>query len=289
MQCLCRSDSLCVVLLCHAVRTLLPLFTQAVFPVTLHLPALPYINMVIKTRAASHTQKESVVAGGSADLPVDRIIGAMRAELDDFKSEMRSLLREREDEVTLLKSEVSDLRAKVLKLEVKLDDTDAYERRDTIVFSGEGIPESTQGENSSTIVCNLLRDKLNLNVSNGDLSTCHRLGKRPITQKPDRRKIIVKLCRRDLKKDILSACKSNKPNFYANEDLTPVKNSILFALRKIKREFPGSVKGAGSRDGRVYAYVQCENSPPGTRDKKIHVNSYEHLSQSCLDYTGKVF
>ena len=242
MQCLCRSDSLCVVLLCHAVRTLLPLFTLAAFPVTLHLPELPSINMVNKTRSASHTQKDSVVAGGSADLPVDRIIGAMRAELDDFKSEMRSLLREREE-----------------------------------------------GENCSTIVCNLLREKLNLNVSNGDLSTCHRLGKRPITQKPDRRKIIVKLCRRDLKKDILSACKSIKPNFYANEDLTPVKNSILFALRKIKREFPGSVKGAGSRDGRVYVYVQCENSPPGTRDKKINVNSYEHLSQFCLDYTGKSF
>ena len=203
----------------------------------------------------------------------------MRAELDDFKSEMRSLLREKEEEVTRLKSEVSDLRAKVLKLEVKLDDTDAYERRDTIVFSGEGIPENTQSENCSAIVCDLLRDKLNLNVSNSDLSTCHRLGKRPITQKSDRRKIIVKLCRRDLKKDILSACKSTKPNFYANEDLiTPVKNSILFALRKIKREFPGSVKGAGSRDGRVYVYVQCRNSPPGSRDKKIHVNSYEHLS-----------
>ena len=147
--------------------------------------------------------------------------------------------------------------------------------------------ESTQGENCTAIVCDLLRDKLNLNVSNSDLSTCYRLGKQPITQKPDRRKIIVKLCRRDLKKDILSACKSIKPNFYANEDLTQVKNSILFALRKIKREFPGSVKGAGSRDGRVY--VQCKNSPPGSRDKKIHVNSYEHLSQFCHEYTGKSF
>ena len=195
---------------------------------------------------------------------------------------MRSLLREKEEEVTRLKSEVSDLRAKVLKLEVKLDDTDAYERRDTIVFSGEGIPESTQGENCSAIVCDLLRDKLNSNVSNSDLSTSHRLGKRLITQKPDRRKIIVKLCRRDLKKDILSACKSIKPNFYANQDLTPVKNSILFALRKIKREFPGSVKGAGSRDGRVYVYVQCKNSPPVSRDKKIPVNSCRSFVTSTL-------
>ena len=85
----------------------------------------------------------------------------------------------------------------------------------------------------------------------------------------------------------MSACKSIKPNFYANEDLNPVKNPILFALRKIKREFPGSVKGAGSRDGRVY--VQCKNSPPGSRDKKIHVNSYEHQSQLCHEYTGKRF
>ena len=85
--------------------------------------------MVDKTRSGSHTQKESAVAGGSTDLPVDRIIGAMRAELDYFKSEMRSLPREKEEEVTRLKSEVSDLRAKVLKLEVKLDDIklDAYD------------------------------------------------------------------------------------------------------------------------------------------------------------------
>ena len=167
---------------CTLELSLLPLFALAVFPATLHLPALPPINMVNKTRSASHTQKESAVAGGSTDLPVDGIIGAMRAELDDFKSEMRSLLREKEEKVTRLKlSEVSDWRVKVLKLEVKLDDTDAYERRDTIVFSGEGIPENTQGENCSAIVCDLLRDKLNLNVSNSDLSTCHRLGKRPIT------------------------------------------------------------------------------------------------------------
>ena len=51
---------------------------------------------------------------------------------------MRSLLSEREEEVTRFNSEVSDLRGKILKLEVKIDDTDAYERRDTIVFSGEG-------------------------------------------------------------------------------------------------------------------------------------------------------
>ena len=67
MQCLCRSDSLCVVLLCHAVRfelSLLPLFALAVFPATLHLHALPPINMVNKTRLGSHTQKESAVVVG---------------------------------------------------------------------------------------------------------------------------------------------------------------------------------------------------------------------------------
>ena len=88
--------------------------------------------MVNKTRSGSHTCPERIGGGGgSTDLPVDRII-IMRAELDDFKSEMRSLL-EREEEVTRLKSEVSNLmRAKVLKLEVKIIDTDAYECRDTI-------------------------------------------------------------------------------------------------------------------------------------------------------------
>ena len=34
-----------------------------------------------------------------------------------------------------------------MKLEERLEDADAYERRETLIFSGQGTPDVTAGEN----------------------------------------------------------------------------------------------------------------------------------------------
>ena len=82
-------------------------------------------------------------------------------------------------------------------LEERAEDANAYERRDALIFSGDGVPTATIGENCTSILCKLIKDKLKLNIQQSDISTSHRLGRKSIAQGQDRRNLVMKFCRRD--------------------------------------------------------------------------------------------
>ena len=192
-----------------------------------------------------------------------------------FREEFRAALESKTTQITNLKSEVSHLKDRIVKLEERIDDGDAYERRDTLIFTGDGVPVGLSDENPVSVVCGLVREKLKIAIQPSDISTAHRMGRKPVTQAPDTRKLVVKFCRRDIKKDILLAGKNLKPNFYVNESLTPIRNTILFALRKMRRAHPNIVKGACTIDGRVFAWVSP--SPESQSNVRILVNSHSSL------------
>ena len=164
-------------------------------------------------------------------------------------------------------------------MENHIDATDSYERRDTLVISGQ-VPDVREGENCSTIVRNLLRN-MNLNIKEDDLSTAHRIGRRPLTGKPDRRNIIFKLCRRDTKRDILDACRQQKPPFYINESLTPTRSAIMFVLRKVKKDHPGVISSVRTTDGNIQVFLPKSETSSETnaqpRFNKIIVNTKSDL------------
>ena len=97
---------------------------------------------------------------------------------------------------------------------ILLDDADACKCRDYAIFSGTAVPECNVRENCSEIVQGLIKNELKINVSNHDISTVHRLGPKPRTQEPDKRPIIAKFCRRDVKGEILVASRrqAKQPN-----------------------------------------------------------------------------
>ena len=165
-----------------------------------------------------------------------------------------------------------------------MDDNDAYERRDTIIIAGQGIPEVSQGEICSNVVRNLIQEKLNIVIQNNDISTAHRLGPKRENQSSDKRNLIVKLCRRDLKRDLISASKRQQsPSIFINESLTPTRKTILNALRKMKRDHPNLVKGCSTFNGRVFAFTPVTQGP-STRDVRHLVNNHETLVKFCCDY-----
>jgi hypothetical protein len=129
----------------------------------------------------------------------DKIITAMRIEFEAVEASMREdlyvmktelLLRiaEKTNEVKCLREEVGELRITVAKLEEKVEDSDAYERRDTLVISGPGLPPATATEDCSALVCSIVK-KLKINLLPTDISTVHRLGRKPINQQPDNRNV----------------------------------------------------------------------------------------------------
>ena len=143
----------------------------------------------------------------------------------------------------------------------------------------------TEGENTTEIACNLIKNKLKINLIPTDISTSHRLGRKPQdAQRPDKRKLILKLCRRDLKKDLLYASKSIKPDIYVNESLTPQRNTILYVLRQMKRLHPTIMKGSTTIDGRVFAWISTGN---GDATRRILVNSREKLGELSRNYLDK--
>jgi hypothetical protein len=212
----------------------------------------------------------------------------LASKFEELKEEFRSKLSEKDRQVDCLQDEVEGLKSKVSILEDRIDDADAYERRDTIIFSGKSVPLVSDEENCAAIVGSIMKEKLKLVMAPSDISTAHRLGRRPATQQPDGRNIVVKLCRRDLKEDILHACRNLRPtDLYVNESLTRNRSTILYVLRSAKKRFPEKISGCGSVDGKVRVFVKSPNpDAPGARNSRTFINTQDTLRKFCDDILG---
>ena len=209
----------------------------------------------------------------------------------EMKEDFQSKIEERDAKISDLNSEVKTLKEKVNKMEKIADDADAYERRDTLIFNGPSIPSSNLQENCSTLVQDLVKNHLNLNITATDISTAHRLGPKPRTQGPDNRGIVVKLCRRDIKKDILMASKnqSRPARLYVSESLTAPRRKVFNFLRFLRRQHPELIDGVSTFEGRVFAYTK--NPAPGgaqpTRNRRHLVNDHDMLVEFCREFVKK--
>ena len=212
----------------------------------------------------------------------------LTSELQKLRSEFNAALSEKNTIINKLETEVASLKTRVDVLEEKIDESNAYSRRDSLVFSGDEVPPVPHGDNpddTNQVIIDLVR-KLNIDIRSSDISISHRLGKPPRDPaSPDKRKIIVRFCRRDLKSNILQACRIKKPKFFANESLTPTRNTIMFALRKIRREKSDLIKGIFTTNGRVFLSVKPESD--SDRTVKIPMNTKDQLSKFCTENVGK--
>ena len=114
-------------------------------------------------------------------------------KVDELRTELLEVIAGKDAEIEQLKQDVCTLRRDVQNLTERLDDSDAYERRDTFVMSGNSLPVVSDAENTSEVVCNSIKKKLKIVVKESDMSVAHRLGKKNPGQQLDRRSIIVKL------------------------------------------------------------------------------------------------
>ena len=219
----------------------------------------------------------------------ERIISRIEAKIDGMKQELLAEIHMKDVEIGELKEQVKKLQCEVTSLKNDVDDSEAYERRDTLILSGSDLPAVQVGELTTNVCCDIVKKKLNFNMNTTDISISHRIGKKPSAQGPDRRSLMVKLCRRDIKTTLLSACRDQKPTgFYINESLTVVRSKIMYVLRRMKKEENSRVTGAFSRDGRVFAWIKhAPGSPPGSRNIKVPVNTVAALQEFSTQYMGK--
>ena len=204
----------------------------------------------------------------------------MREMMDKMREDFTAIITESDKKVSALEREVVGLNKKITKLEERIEEADAYERRDTLIISGKKVPLFQEGENSADLVVKTVKDNMNLVVSPNDISVAHRLGAKPRDQRPDQRSFIVKFCRRETKRNVLLAARRTKPNdIFINESLTPQRHEIYQCLRRAKREFPEKVNGCSTIDGSIYVWVK--SSTPGVRDLRLSMNSFERFKNFC--------
>ena len=161
------------------------------------------------------------------------IVTILERKIENILKFFSEEIRKRDDGIDKLEKDVLGLRRNVARLEEKVNDAEAYERRDAVVISGDALPEVTVGENVNHLACSIVREKLKLSLDPSEVSAAHRLGAKPKNQLTDKRNIIVKLCRRETKRELISACKNLKPSgLFINENLTPKSEQHPFLAEK---------------------------------------------------------
>ena len=209
----------------------------------------------------------------------------MKSEFSEMRTKFSEFLTAKFKEVDDLKEQVHDLNRTIRKLEDTIEDASAYERRDALILGGKCLPVSYQGEICSTIVQNLVKEHLNLEIQSSDISTAHRLGIKRQNQTADKRNIIVKFCRRDVKREVLVASKQKRSSdIFANESLTPKRKVLHDTLRNMKRQHPDLIKGCTTIDGRVYAFTPPISPGPNSRDMRHHIINQDVLKDFCRTY-----
>ena len=183
-------------------------------------------------------------------------------KISELEEKVKMLNDEKIDIINSIQSNTSAIKKfeafktlndRVGHLEEQIDDENAYSRRESLIFSGPAvISEILDNENCTPAVVKLLKSNLNIQINPNDISVSHRLGTKSNQQGPDKRSIIAKFCRRDLKRDILAAARRVKPsNFFVNESLTNVRQKINKALRAAKSKHPNVISGITTIEGRV--------------------------------------
>ena len=81
----------------------------------------------------------------------------------------------------------------------------------------------------------------------------------------------------------MASCKTYKPDFYKNEDLSREKQTIMYVLCEAKRKFPNIVSGSSRVDGRISAWIKPQHPDERSSNCRVNVKSLEKLKNFCRD------
>ena len=222
------------------------------------------------TRAQSAEIKKMMESLDEREKTLVKVQTAILRDL--FNTEFQSLkeaLEQKDKKIKQLSEKCDRLESKISSLEDQVEELSQYGRRETIVLSGPDVlPPETTGEDTTDIVCNLVKSKLKINIKASDISVSHRLGKSKISSAssaassaatPQCRPIIVKLVNRSLKYDLISACVSLKPKLFINESLTPQRLALFRKVLWVRKEHKNAFRSCYTSEGRIIVRLKNSN------------------------------
>jgi hypothetical protein len=243
---------------------------------------------------APRTTKKNTAQASTDDLSelseesrtiVEYLTNLMTSKLELAVSEIVRKIEEKDVIIGQLESQVEVLKVEVSTLTERLEDVEAQSRSDSIIISGSALPECKAGENSFSVTANIIKNSLNYNLPPNMVGTAYRLGRKTLSQSPDKRNILVKLNNKDIRNDILRAARTVKPNnLFFSESLIPSRATIFRALRQSRVRYPDKIAAVGSSDGRVYIWLKLPDA--NARNKKVYINSMSQLEHFCEKSLG---
>ena len=224
--------------------------------------------------------------------------------VSEIKDEFHNICQAKDAKIKSLENSNQHLTKQLMLLENKMDATEAYERKDTLIISG-AVPGPVANENTNAVVINLVKDKLGFHLDPKDISISHRLqAKKPnsqgVTYPPN---LYVKLVHRDTKQAMINASRAknkqnkNAPNkIFINEGLTPRRRTILQSLLRMKK-VNDVIRGVTTQNGVVVAFTaprQGASPPSGStassgrpRDVRHLISTREELRKFCAEFLQK--
>lgn len=193
---------------------------------------------------------------------------------EDIQNAFKIILGERD----ALSKEVTVLKNKVATLEKRLDDHDAYSRRNCLIISN--VPEPNEGEEEST-------DKVVFGVSKalgvplelGELSRSHRLPRSAASTKP--RDIVFRVVTYNKRQQLyLKRFKLKSTDFkdvYINEHLTKKRKRLFYDCRMAKKD--ARIIDTWTQDGRIMVKYLDQGTQ---REIKCTVSSKEDLDAVAM-------
>ena len=152
-------------------------------------------------------------------------------------------------------AEVQALKAKIQTLADQRDELENYTRRNTIVISGPALPKSATNEDCYDVVTKLVATT-GEKITREDIDICHRLPSRNGEDDRNKKPIIAKFVRRETKHKILRACRIRQPkDIFFNESVSRTRSTILYILRRVKKDLPGRISSVKTEEGNVKVFT----------------------------------
>ena len=188
----------------------------------------------------------------TADSFVDRLVGLITDAILERVSQnvyqaMDHQFQARENEVSHLQEKVTSLEGELARVKDELDEHEQYSRRNSLRVYGV---KEEKDENTDTVVIDLIKSKLDIEVTEKDLDRSHRVTPRIASNGP--RPIIVKFARHNVRQKVYATrTKLKKTKIFIREDLTMKKQKLM---RETLNN--GSILKAWSNDGRIRALTK---------------------------------
>jgi len=216
--------------------------------------------------------------------------------MDPFVKEVKDL----KDEVEKLKGDVLDLQSdnkkllkankkyekrikgmEVMDFERKLDmiDLDQRKYKNSIMVTGiqEQNEEDAGKEDTDKVIADLIKDKLDIEVSVGDISSSHRAKQQEQTKrkKAGPRPIFVDFTRYSVRRRVIQARRKLKGSGVGiSEVLSPGRKELLEETQRLVDHF-SQAKACWTWEGIVRMIIMEDGA---TAERRVNVNSYRDVN-----------